>query len=214
MGKKYAINFRETTSPITNLSTKFGGQPSWIDKSEWAISKSTGKPMMFICQIELEEEIFGKIESKMAYVFMTQDDEEFIDGTWEPNSGENAVIIQPNGNNARSESIEKGPSLTIWKNVEGEEIRKPLSAEFAIERSEIVFDRERGDDDDVENKVGGIPQFLQYEEFPDKDKYNWNLLLQLDSSSVPFEINFGDAGVGYAFISVDGRTGRFLWQCS
>ncbi len=31
----------------------------------------------------------------------------------------------------------------------------------------------------------------------------WNLLIQLDSSSVPFSINFGDAGVGYGFIRAD-----------
>jgi len=29
---------------------------------------------------------------------------------------------------------------------------------------------------------------------------------------VPFEVNFGDAGVGYAFLSEDGTTSKFLWQ--
>jgi hypothetical protein len=42
----------------------------------------------------------------------------------------------------------------------------------------------------------------------------WKLLLQLDSTSVPFEVNFGDAGIGYGFIAEDGQSGKFLWQCA
>jgi hypothetical protein len=30
---------------------------------------------------------------------------------------------------------------------------------------------------------------------------------------VPFYINFGDAGVGYAFLDASGSRARFLWQC-
>lgn len=36
---------------------------------------------------------------------------------------------------------------------------------------------------------------------------------KLDSTQVPFWINFGDAGIGYAFINGKGTDGRFLWQC-
>src|SRR6185436_6583663 len=61
------------------------------------------------------------------------------------------------------------------------------------------------------NKIGGSPLFLHSDEFPDDGP--WDLLLQLDSAKVPFSINFGDAGVGYAFISRDRRKGKFLWQC-
>jgi hypothetical protein len=39
------------------------------------------------------------------------------------------------------------------------------------------------------------------------------LLLQLDSCTVPFSINFGDAGVGYAFLNESGDQAKFLWQC-
>ena len=37
--------------------------------------------------------------------------------------------------------------------------------------------------------------------------------LQLDSTLVPFYINFGDAGVGYVFVNIDYTVGKFLWQC-
>jgi uncharacterized protein YwqG len=62
-----------------------------------------------------------------------------------------------------------------------------------------------------EVKIGGTSIFLQGEEYPEGG--DWRLLLQLDSASVPFHVNFGDAGIGYAFISGDGNKGRFLWQC-
>ena len=55
-------------------------------------------------------------------------------------------------------------------------------------------------------------QSLQYDEYPYDDK-TWELLIQLDSANVPFNINFGDAGVGYGFISPDGTKAKFLWQC-
>ncbi len=214
MKKKYTISFQETKIPITEPVTKFGGQPVWIEKPEWAISKTTGKPMMFICQIELDKEIFGNIEGKMAYVFMTDDGDNYVDRTWEADGGENAVVIQPNGNNPESVSIQTGQSLSVWKEITGKKERRPFACEFAIGKAEIMSDVEEDDDEgDFENKIGGIPHFLQGEEFPGNNKTDWKLLLQLDSSSVPFEINFGDAGVGYAFISNDGKTGRFLWQC-
>ena len=60
------------------------------------------------------------------------------------------------------------------------------------------------------NKIGGTPIFLQADEFPGPG--TWKLLLQLDSTTVPFSINFGDCGIAYAFISDDGSTAKFLWQ--
>jgi uncharacterized protein YwqG len=62
------------------------------------------------------------------------------------------------------------------------------------------------------NKIGGTPLFMQNDEFPPGGP--WNLLLQLDSTSVPFSINFGDCGIGYAFVSADASQGRLLWQCT
>ena len=54
--------------------------------------------------------------------------------------------------------------------------------------------------------------FVQNEEYPGPG--SWRLLLQIDSCKVPFCLNFGDGGVGYIFLSEDGKTAKFLWQCS
>lgn len=61
-----------------------------------------------------------------------------------------------------------------------------------------------------ESKVGGTPVFLQYPEYPGLG--SWRLLVQLNAVIVPVGLNFGDGGHGYAFLSEDGRTAKFLWQ--
>jgi len=48
-------------------------------------------------------------------------------------------------------------------------------------------------------------EFVEAEEDPeyvDEDE-------RLDSMTVPFHLDFGDAGIGYAYISEDGRSGKF-----
>lgn len=224
MPKRKNIEFFEVKKPIADLVTKFGGQPNWTEKAEWPLSKATGEPMRFIGQIYLETEIFGAIPARMAYLFMTDDPN--VDGTWEANGGENALIIQPGINEVRTAPLTKGPTLFhMVKKLFGT-INAAQTLEFGV-RLTLGEDPEWLDEtaefklaqDEFEarnkslcgNKIGGVPGFLQGDEFPDDD--NWKLVLQLDSGSVPFHVNFGDAGIGYAFISEDGRRGKFLWQC-
>ena len=104
---------------------------------------------------------------------------------------------------------------------------EPQPCEFAVELSEendVDFlteeerwEKSKGEAETAtggldENKIGGTPVFLQGDELPFEE--GWQLLLQLDSCSVPFWVNFGDAGLGYAFLNADGDEARFLWQCS
>lgn len=89
-----SIEFREATRQVHEVVTKFGGQPTWIQQPQWPISRETGKPMRFIGQVALDRTIFGSVRGQMAYLFMT-DDDDYVDGTWEPDGGENAVVIQP-----------------------------------------------------------------------------------------------------------------------
>jgi uncharacterized protein YwqG len=230
MVRKADIEFAEVNEPITEPVTKFGGQPVWIDVPQWPLSRSTGRPMMFIGQISLDPEIFGDIPGKMAYLFMTDEEDEYVDGTWDPEGGENALIIQPGGEaNVETVGLEQGPSLyRMLKHPEDGE-RSSQPCEFAVQLQlgedpsfvpeEKLYELRESSWDDVENyhevlsanKVGGTPGFIQGDEFPEGGP--WKLLLQLDAAEVPFEVSFGDVGVGYAFISEDGRTGKFLWQC-
>lgn len=185
------IEFVEPTASST-IKTKFGGQPDWIGQPQWPISAELGKPMRFICQVHLGD-VFPEHTGKLAYIFMTEEDE-YADGTWEPDGGENAVIVQPQGEvDVPVEPLETGPSREEF--------------DIAIVEKEI-------DEDSLEGcRIGGEPEFMQVEECPGP-KGEWRYFIQLDSCSLPFEINFGDAGIAYAFINNTASKGKFLWQCS
>ena len=216
MKPKYTVTLRPAPAPIAEPVTKFGGQPVWVAAPEWPLSRETGEPMRFICQAAIDPELFGGEPGRVAYLFMT-DGEEYVDGTWEPGGGENAVIIQPDGDNVETSSLATGPSLYRMEEREGEELLQPVPCEYAVDLKADT-DPEPGSEDDDEGaayeevKIGGTPVFIQGEEYPAGD--GWRLLLQIDSASVPFYVNFGDTGTGYAFLSADGRSGKFLWQCS
>lgn len=215
MAKKYAITFVEVAQPQSGLLTKFGGQPDWLTGPQWPISRATGEPMRFLGQIALDAELFGPLAGRMAYLFIS-DGITFVDNTWDAEGGENALIIQPGTTAGPTQPMAVGP--TLFKMVDNllTHRRDPVAAEYAVVQTP-------GDDSDeadlaeypgtdIENKIGGRPVFLQGEEWPAGGP--WKLLLQVDSAAVPFDVNFGDAGVGYAFISADGKVGRFLWQCA
>ena len=203
----FEIEFRKEKAE--KGKTRFGGQPDWVTNPEWPISKSTGRPMRFVCQINLQDVGLKNIEAKLAYLFMT-DEEEYVDGTWIPDGGENAIILQPGENKCKTEIHSKGPSLYEMMEIPGNNRLVPKDFECSIRLVELP--ETESDDSEIKNKFGGQPDFLQSKEYPSDDK--WDLLVQLDSTSVPFSINFGDAGVGYGFISEDRTTAKFLWQCS
>ena len=225
MRPKYSLLFHEVQQPIIDPVTKFGGQPTWIAPPQWPLSRTTGKPMRFIGQIALNSHIFGEIAARMAYLFMT-DDETFVDKRFDPDGGENAIIIQPGIGDIPTQPQLTGPTLyKMVSDLSGKRL-VPLSCELAVEKipgedPEVIVENEHAAASDEtgtqftalwsEIKIGGTPVFLQYPEYPGEG--NWQLLLQLDSASVPFSVNFGDAGVGYAFLSEDGTSGKFLWQC-
>ncbi|TWU49301.1 DUF1963 domain-containing protein [Rubripirellula reticaptiva] len=227
MTKKQVIEFTETDSPITEPVTKFGGQPVWIDEPAWPLSRESGNQMRFIGQVELREEYGFTTPAKMAYLFMTEEeDDSFVDGTYEPDGGENAVILQPGTSRTPTTNKADGPTLFKMVQVERKDRLQKQTCEFAvklIETDDIKFvsedDRFKMSEKDAaavtgkldENKIGGSPVFMQGDEFPFEGQCQ--LLVQLDSCSVPFSINFGDAGVGYAFLSEDGMEAKFLWQC-
>jgi uncharacterized protein YwqG len=216
---KHRIAFEEVSSPITEAVTKFGGQPSWVGEPEWPISRQTGNPMRFICQVRLTHDLFPNTTAQMAYVFMTdEDNDEFVDGTYEPDGGENAVILQPGVPAVPTKKLAEGPALYRMVEKPGHNRLQPEPCEFAV-RLTVEDEAPFSLQDEVhaatgkldENKIGGTPVFMQGDEFPFQG--NCRLLLQLDSCSVPFYINFGDAGVGYAFLNEAGDQAKFLWQC-
>ena len=211
MVKKYIMTARPVSEPITEPVTKLGGQPVWLDEPCWPLSKALGEPMGFIGQFVIYPEIFGETEARMAYLFMTDTFANVT--TWEPNAGENAVVLQPGEWDGPTAPLREGPTLNERIFDSNHRFVEQVSREYAV-------DLQPGDDPDTleesedvdESKIGGTPAYLQSPEYPDAGV--WRLLAQIDAAIVPTGPNFGDAGIGYAFLSEDGKTARFLWQCA
>lgn len=222
MIKKYVLSSEPAPTPITEPVSKLCGQPVWLAEPQWPLSKATGKPMSFVGQFVLYPEIFGLLEAKMAYIFM-YDDEPFVDGTWLPDGGENAVVLQPVAWSGPAISVATGPTLyhtTQRPDGAVEQIPVEYTLQLVSSEDPDVLDenefRARDAWDEYcayldESKIGGAPAFLQYPEYPGPG--NWRLLAQLNGDLFDYNINFGDAGVGYAFIDGDGAAAKFLWQC-
>lgn len=205
----------EDKSDSLNIHSRFGGHPNWVEVPTWPISREWGLPMQFICQIKLNEDLFPGAEGRMAYIFMTDDLDsgEHIDGTYDPALGENAVIIQPGGilPGVECKNIITGPTIS-----ENEHYIKGVFTEEPDFLSE--YGSPEADEEYYENlhecKLGGTPYFIQGEETP--DDYEWRFLMQFNNdvySEYGLDMNLGDSGTAYAFLSKDYRQGTFLWQC-
>ena len=104
----YITAFNEVTEPITDLVTKFGGQPVWLEKPCWATWNGIQIP--FLGQIRLELEMFPNTEAKMAYIFFREYDPK-IDG-WTPDVSACAVVLQPGSYELEFVELAVGPFLT------------------------------------------------------------------------------------------------------
>lgn len=200
--------------------TKFGGEPKWVGKPEWPLSRSTGKPMVFIGQVSLDHALFPGAKGRMAYLFVTGDDD-YVNGAepWDPDAGENAIVVQP-GDKPIVDTTDSatGPTTLTW--APGTTSAQPeiYRAMFtpSLEPS-FLSDAARqkltqGQEDAYEtaigpDKIGGTPDFIQGAEFPCSGD---RLLYQVGFQ--PFDLNLGDGGVGFAFINSTGTAGRFLTQ--
>jgi hypothetical protein len=167
------LAFTPATSPISTLVTKFGGQPVWVAEPMWPLSRASGRPMCFVCQVALPSGLQHGGQ-KMAYIFMTDDDTEYCDGTWEPEGGENAVILQPAPFECLVETspLAVGPTLRkrvtepqgFWGKLSGRAVASSLSdVELAVR--EVEADPNMNNVA-LQSRIGGEPGWLQNDETP------------------------------------------------
>lgn len=210
------IEFHKTT-PIKKRITKCGGQPVWLQEAEWPVSKTTGKPMQFICQIKIEKNFFPQATEEMAYIFMTDIKDGYVDGTYSAEGGENAVIVQPGRvpSFISTLNLSTGPALPEEFAAHFISVIEPFRSytefhellETLPEPAQDQYCQTYG-----QTKMGGTPIYIQGDETP--QGIGWKFLLQINSRDVPFYINLGDAGKAYVFINSEIHEGRMFWQCS
>jgi len=223
MPKRASIEF-VPSSDAGDSELRFGGEPYGLPKALWPMSRLAKEPLQFICQIPFGPDLFPGVPKAMAYIFMACSGGG--DQTWLPDGGENAVIILPHEQLTSSLTVGDAPRLCRMVKKWWNKRLVPESCAFSgrltvsedptfvPETTLFEMPEEKAEAYRVAlagNKLGGTPGFLQGDELPIPEP--WHLLLQLDSTQVPFWVNFGDAGIGYAFINRDGSAGKFLWQC-
>jgi hypothetical protein len=224
------MSFRPVPSPINDHQAKLGGQPVWLDEPFWPQSAILGSPMTFIGQFPIP----GPAQA-MAYLFLT--DEDGTLGTWDPEGGETALIVQPGGRVAgflAGTPAATGPSLwrrgpqwtdrvpvelSVELSVLNDAERMALEADIAYQdavRAETFADLPIPDHDVLTptSYVGGRPHFWQPQIQVSR---SWLFFFQLDGcedweDDEPYALNFG-GGTGYAFLSQDELEGRFYWDC-
>jgi hypothetical protein len=206
------VEFREAAQSVDGPITRLGGRPAWQEQPQWPVSRALGRPMFFLGQFRLDDGSDGI--PRLAYLFMTDsvqlefmdddaawdsDDEDpepvpeipFVGTTFEPEGGENAVIVQPGGRLPSFVTVRAvdEPGM-CWR----EEQHLPVDVPVTDGRVPWQF-------------LGDEPVWLQGAESPGA---GWKLVVQLKEQ---LGFNFGDSGIGYLFVSPDGAEGRFLWQC-
>jgi len=215
-------DFIKSNEPIYKPITKFGGQPIWLTEPQWPLSRGwDNRPMMFICQIELDNRLFNDDVMRMAYIFVTHaetpDDDFFDPDIISPDEGENAVIIQPCGYvDVEIKNIENGPTLFDYLGLPYEAYVRLKYAQDPDFIDSYTF-MQLSEDKRMEycksvdgNKIGGTPYFFQGDEFETEDKYS--LLMQLNSNFLPFYLNLGASPTAHVFISNNFTNGSFLIQ--
>ncbi|MEV0159825.1 hypothetical protein [Nonomuraea fuscirosea] len=186
-GPAYAMTFSSGPQPIDDFAPKLGGDPVWLEAPQWPLCHRHERSMGFIGQFRLPGQPL-----RMAYLFMGGR----CELTFEPDAGENALIVQPGRVPGFIETI----PVATGDSLVGPEVLIDLDE---VEQAEL----ERG-----ESYLLGEPTWLQHRQHPPGGP--WSFFFQLHSS-VPgvYEVDFGDGGVGYGFLSGDEQKGRFLWQC-
>ena len=60
------------------------------------------------------------------------DEDEFVDGTWEPHGGENAVILQPGETISKAALVTEGPTLYQMVKKPSAKLLVPEPCEFSV----------------------------------------------------------------------------------
>ncbi len=225
--KLQIVGFTETTEPITEAITKFGGQPVWLEEPRWPLCPKNGKLIPFLGQIRLEPAIFGEIEAKMAYIFLGSDDPGGADG-WPTDHGDSAVVLQPgnrvftglyDGDSSASDYIVQATGPTTTKSNSSVSVECAVQTQLGSDPTSYDFVQDdSGDEYCIQgrgHKIGGTPNPWGGDiHINDSERR----LLQMESidetdTPIPFGVYYGDGGCGWWVISSDGKRVWYTSMC-
>ena len=199
--KAYRIDSFTVRDEEGSYITRFGGQPDWISEPQWPVSLAwADRPLKFIGQIRLNDFYKELQDTQLAYIFLTQPDNEeddFYDpDIIFPDGGENAVIIQPYG---EIQEYVHTLNRRVGPTVDDKKIWMPQITRIEESLTDEFKDR------DID-KFCGIPALSG-----DSEVWaNHSLLLQLHTGWLPFYVNAGGAPTMFAFLDKSLRAGSII----
>ena len=204
---RWSLELTPAALPVRERTTKFGGQPAWIDAPTWPLG-ADGGPMTFMAQFAIPG-----VEG-MAYLFIDPSDPSDVDYSDQGAFG--CLLMQPGPPPSRHLAQAHGPTYASevsglegfvprphWRMIE---YLPTLEPGFDYTDWEALrADPPGGRDDDRDwNKIGGTPRYLQN---GPQDPDRWRFLFQFTAGHVGHEL--GDGAECYGFVDED-RRGLFL----
>lgn len=207
----------EAEAAVTD-GTRLGGQPHWLAEPQWPVDPYENELAQFMGQFRVPSADCGGNGDRMVYLFAIGF------------SGEHATVVQPGGQATEAfetRAAATGPAaldrvhlLHLDEEVDFAQVERemePVEDEDEDDREvrleELIDERRKNAKGSIRmNQLGGpdvVPVWLQGDDLSGDD---WQLVAQFDSYQLPFEVNFGDNGVGYLFLSLDGKTAKFFFQ--
>ncbi|MGP3991568.1 hypothetical protein [Streptomyces sp. 3N207] len=194
--------------------TRLGGLPHWLEEPQWPVDPYENDLAPFMGQFRVPAADGSGY--RMVYLFAIGF------------SGEHATVVQPGGQVTESfetRSAATGPTdldrvhlLRVEEEVDFSHVKRELEpVEDEDDREErleeLLEERQKDAAGSIRmNQLGGpdvVPVWLQGDALPGE---GWQMVVQLDSCQLPFEVNFGDSGVGYLFLSPGGKNAEFFFQ--
>jgi hypothetical protein len=207
----------DTEAAVTD-GTRLGGMPHWLEEPQWPVDPYENELAPFMGQFRVSAADGSGNGDRMVYLFAIGF------------SGEHATVVQPGGQVTESfetRAAVTGPTdldrvhlLRVDEEVDFSHVERelePVEDEDEDDREErleeLLEERRKDAAGSIRmNQLGGpdvVPVWLQGNDLPGE---GWHLVAQLDSYQLPFEVNFGDSGVGYLFVSPDGKNAEFFFQ--
>ncbi|MDX2304490.1 MAG: hypothetical protein NW226_16910 [Microscillaceae bacterium] len=215
--QKRSFTFQESQTPITELKTKFGGQPVWLkpEAAQWPIYYYNEEKMLFMGQIVLEKAIFPDILGNVvAYLFFADEVEQLY-----PEA--TAIVIQTDAKTYTNVEVAHLPDLvgkSIYELAEDHQTTFPKEYEAVLSEIETEnylpleerYNWQKGDFDFQNytgyqfskpalagNKIGGQAIYVEGLDTPPKpfDSEDWHLLLQLAPKAGYWDLTWQKKGL-------------------
>jgi hypothetical protein len=169
--------------------------------------------MQFLAQVLLEDVDALAKRKELLLLFQCQNDPGLCD-EWDPDSGGNAALLVPSSE-LKLLSAPGLKRLTTLSKAQGVRATEYDDARKRDTADDFYVEALEKNGMSVVGKLGGRPVWLQGDETPQCScGRKMTLVVQIEYYAGG-GINFGDAGVGYAFACTRCKNkAKFLWQCS